>query len=497
MNYIVRVSAFVLLGIAGSSAPAAPAAVFVGIDAATQGDWFTQYGADGYDVLLSDRNLPSYATMSIGSAGYHSFWAMTTNEARALQKPHAADRIAACAFNNTPSPMIFDINLTDAQTHQVAFYCLDWDGSNGRTQQLEVYDFGNPTPIDTRVIGAFSGGVYVVWNLTGHVIIRVFPLAGNAVVSGIFFGGPRPFSPPAPPGSLRASVAALMPGPLSPSQANVLLGFLDGAQLRVSQNNYPAAVSLLRSFVSYVNKYVSSGLLTGAQGTALTNPATAQIATLQGPGGAQTQGLRGNWRLEEASGLSAIDSSGTGNTGTLANGATRIPGQIGRAVSFNGLGQHVNCGSSNTLRMNTGLTTSAWIRPAGPGSGGGFGGIIVNKEGEYEIARFSNGQIQFAIANADPGWAWIPTGIIAPVGVWTHLAWTYSSSIGMIRFYLNGLPVFYYPGSGLIGDVDGFNEFRIGGRQNGTQDFDGAIDEVRAYDRAVSLEEAAALGFAP
>src|SRR5437763_4945979 len=43
-----------------------------------------------------------------------------------------------------------------------------------------------------------SGGVYAVWNLQGHVIIKVTHTGGlNAVLSGIFFGANAP--PAAPP----------------------------------------------------------------------------------------------------------------------------------------------------------------------------------------------------------------------------------------------------------------------------------------------------------
>jgi hypothetical protein len=35
---------------------------------------------------------------------------------------------------------------------------------------------------------SFNGGVYLVWNVSGHITIRVTSTAGlNAVVSGLFF----------------------------------------------------------------------------------------------------------------------------------------------------------------------------------------------------------------------------------------------------------------------------------------------------------------------
>src|SRR5581483_8076126 len=43
--------------------------------------------------------------------------------------------------------------------------------------------------LDTRTVGGFSGGEYLVWTLGGHVTFRLTDLAGNnAVLSGLFFG---------------------------------------------------------------------------------------------------------------------------------------------------------------------------------------------------------------------------------------------------------------------------------------------------------------------
>jgi len=46
------------------------------------------------------------------------------------------------------------------------------------------------TLLDSRTLNSFQNGVYLVWNLSGHVKINVLWSTGvNAVVSGAFFGG--------------------------------------------------------------------------------------------------------------------------------------------------------------------------------------------------------------------------------------------------------------------------------------------------------------------
>jgi hypothetical protein len=45
--------------------------------------------------------------------------------------------------------------------------------------------------LSTQTLGDFANGVYLVWNITGDVTIKVTNLNGNsnAVLSGLFLGG--------------------------------------------------------------------------------------------------------------------------------------------------------------------------------------------------------------------------------------------------------------------------------------------------------------------
>jgi hypothetical protein len=72
-------------------------------------------------------------------------------------------------------------------------YLLDWDKLNGgRSERVDVLDANNPTTIlDMHTVSSFSGGEYLVWTISGHVLFRVTNLLGgnfNAVASGLFFG---------------------------------------------------------------------------------------------------------------------------------------------------------------------------------------------------------------------------------------------------------------------------------------------------------------------
>ncbi len=79
--------------------------------------------------------------------------------------------------------------MTDGNTHELALYCLDYD-NEGRSQSITISDTATGTVLDTRSMSGFTSGEYVVWNVSGNVTVKVSLLAGgNAVVSGLFFGG--------------------------------------------------------------------------------------------------------------------------------------------------------------------------------------------------------------------------------------------------------------------------------------------------------------------
>ena len=82
-----------------------------------------------------------------------------------------SDRIAAAWY--TSYFLDIDINLTDGQTHQLAMYCVDWDTNNTRSQGIVVWNAAIGVILDNRNLTAFSNGQYLIWNVSGHVKLRV------------------------------------------------------------------------------------------------------------------------------------------------------------------------------------------------------------------------------------------------------------------------------------------------------------------------------------
>jgi hypothetical protein len=82
-----------------------------------------------------------------------------------------------------------DLAFNDSNLHQVALYLLDWDTySGGRVERIDILDV-NGNVLDMRSASSFVNGQYLVWSLSGHVLVRITNTnpSGNAVLSGLFF----------------------------------------------------------------------------------------------------------------------------------------------------------------------------------------------------------------------------------------------------------------------------------------------------------------------
>lgn len=174
------------------------AAVFAGTDTATLGSWKGRYGADGATIVGDSVRDPAYAQMTRSGASPF-IWAQSTNNAKALMKAASSDRIASCWYATVS--FTIDVNITDARSHRIAFYCIDWSAA-GRLQTIDVLDPATGGVLDTRTVSSFAAGLYLIWDISGYVRFRLSRRAGpNAIVNGVFFGGatPTPTPPPPPP----------------------------------------------------------------------------------------------------------------------------------------------------------------------------------------------------------------------------------------------------------------------------------------------------------
>ena len=202
-----------------------------------------------------------------------------------------------------------------------------------------------------------------------------------------------------------------------------------------------------------------------------------------------TTGLVGHWTFDEGSGTTAGDSSGSGNDGILTGDPAWTTGQIGDyALDFDGVDDYVETPIID-IRPWAGITISAWVN---------WQSIVNN---EHTIISNHNPN--------DPGFklqlepdcgncveAWIITSLDTSTGAeftdltlvddtWYHVAMTYD--LATMKAYLNGQASSITPTGTGMDDSAVVALTNIGRNVYATGDyFDGLIDDVRVYNRALT-----------
>ncbi|HCD36748.1 MAG TPA: hypothetical protein DEQ23_06970, partial [Chlorobium sp.] len=200
--------------------------------------------------------------------------------------------------------------------------------------------------------------------------------------------------------------------------------------------------------------------------------------------------LGGDWELEHEVGTIDADAIVSDvYSGILGDNAPAVGS--GQALDFDGVDDKVVVADSSALDLSSSFTIEAWIMPQGSGSSSTDGGMILNKEYSYEITRRQDGSIYYALNDDDTSsdWAWVDTGLDAPVDQWSHLAFIKSgTSLKVILTSEAGVSSTYAPDT-FAGQPEPTTEpLTIGGRPAGNSSagtyFNGLIDEVRIWSDA-------------
>lgn len=213
----------------------------------------------------------------------------------------------------------------------------------------------------------------------------------------------------------------------------------------------------------------------------------------------------------------ANDSIGT-NHGTPQNGATYAAGKVGQAFHLNGSNQYIlttNATNLNFERTNA-FSIGTWIRTTGTtnnvmiatkqvnsGQYHGYGLMITN--GEQPACDPSNpapsggGQLSAFLDGASNSTC--PPDFYVGVratpklndGQWHYVAMTYAatSTAAGINLYVDGALQSSVVMADTLGSHSILNSvpFTIGSRENGGVPFNGDIDEVQVWNRALSAQE--------
>ncbi|ABQ24786.1 Fibronectin, type III domain protein [Geotalea uraniireducens Rf4] len=206
-------------------------------------------------------------------------------------------------------------------------------------------------------------------------------------------------------------------------------------------------------------------------------------------------GLMGYWQFNEPAGIPAVisDLSGQGNnvvpTSFIAPYGVVAGGKYGNALSLSGAANHAK---KDTVTLPTGnvATVEAWIFPTGYSPGNAYNGIVswgprsgtavslllsIQDGGRPSMATWGNDFV--------PG-----SGPAATLNAWNHIAVVLDGKA--VTLYMNGQPVSGAVSADILPSIQSKN-LSIGSTDNPGRNFQGKIDEVRIYNRALSPQEIA------
>ena len=356
------------------------------------------------------------------------------------------------------------------------------------------------TPPNTNLplyVGRYYGGSGNGWNGAIDEVRLYSQALTSAGVSAIYnyTGGPSDSTPPsvsitAPISNATVSNTITVTATASDNVAVGDVQFrLDGVNLGADLTTAPYSISWNTTTASN-----GSHSLTAIARDTSHNTATSVVVPVtvnNGVVGPPTVGLIGYWNFDEGSGSIAHDTSGSGYNGVVS-GATWGTGKINSGLSFNGTTNYV---VTPNIALGTTFSISAWVNSGGAAQGGyvriaetqyspGFYlGTNASGTGYKVIVNGGGG----ATGTCGAGYGCAEGGVVT--SGWHLVTATFDGTTA--RLYVDnavaGSDTFLAPPNTNLPLYIGRY---YGGSSNG---WNGTIDEVRLYSRALTAVEIGAI----
>ncbi|KOV72897.1 hydrolase [Streptomyces sp. AS58] len=197
----------------------------------------------------------------------------------------------------------------------------------------------------------------------------------------------------------------------------------------------------------------------------------------------------GHWSLDEGSGTTAKDGGPNAKSLTLTEGTTWTPGVSGSALKFDGQGQHAET-DGPVLDTTGSYSVSTWVRlDELPGNYA----TAVSQDTRRQASPFYLQYGQGAFAFSTPGGNRARLVTAAEKGRWYHLVGVRDSTDNTITLYVDGKPAATVTGGAAYPSTGALTVGRAQWDGNDTDFWNGSVDEVHAYDKALTAEEVSAL----
>ena len=202
-------------------------------------------------------------------------------------------------------------------------------------------------------------------------------------------------------------------------------------------------------------------------------------------------GLVGYWKFNEGGGSIVYDDSGNGLDGMLVGDARRVDSLEGLrgALDFDG-NDYVRIPGSEGVHITGAITVAAWVNIRRVYTD--WMSIATKADTGWRLSTLmSERRFHFALTGGPP-WHYVNGEIVVPAGEWYHVCATFDGSY--IHLYINrgedpASPASY---EGTISTND-FPIFIAANAERPGRQWNGLLDEVRIYDRALTNREVAEL----
>ncbi|MBM2614735.1 glycoside hydrolase family 2 [Actinoplanes sp. LDG1-06] len=198
---------------------------------------------------------------------------------------------------------------------------------------------------------------------------------------------------------------------------------------------------------------------------------------------------KGDWTLDEGSGTTARDTSGSGADFTLSGNTAWVDGVRGKGLKFDGDGDSADT-AKPVLDTTKDYTVAAWV-------------TLDKLPGNYASAVSQDGRVtenpfylqygQGAFAFSTPGGNRARLVVTPELNRWYHLVGVRDHASGEVRLYVDGQKAAAVPAGP---DVVSTGPLAIGRAKyagNRTDYWSGSIDQVHAYSKSLTDAEVAAL----
>ena len=204
--------------------------------------------------------------------------------------------------------------------------------------------------------------------------------------------------------------------------------------------------------------------------------------------GSEDPNLVAYYMMEENGGTVLVDSSTYDNSGTLSGDPGWTTGIDGLAIDLDGAGDYGLTPDDPNLDITKAITIAVWIRPGKVGTQYLVKKAIQSNTDGYELSLSATGKVFTRFNQNTSGNSYrIDTTSSYPTdgSTWVHLAATYDGST--IKIYFDGDEETTLPATFTI--ATNSLALGIGTESDGTDNFQGLMDEARLYNRALTLPE--------